>query len=111
MIGSLFILAQASPAPNKIKNCPPESSDTNCLTVLPQVAGNADQIRNILSVVFAVAAALAVVIIIIAAINFAASEGNPDKIAQSRKTIIYALIGLVIALSAEAMVLTLIGRL
>lgn len=109
MLLNLFF-AQSTPAKDKIRNCPPESNDTNCLTVLPQVAGNADQIRNILAVVFAVFAAVAVVVIIIAAINFAASEGNSDKIAQSRKTIIYALVGLVIALSAEALVLTLVGR-
>lgn len=105
LLNLLSIFAQGKP-----KNCPPESSDTDCLTVLPQIAADADQIRGILSVVFAVFAGIAIIVIIIAAINFAASEGNSDKIAQARKTIIYALVGLVIALSAEALVLTLVGR-
>ncbi len=98
-------------AQGKPKNCPPDSSDTDCLSVLPQVGADSGQIKNILSIVFAVFAALAVVIIIIAAINLAASEGNPDNVSRAKKTIIYALVGLVISLTAEAMVLTLVGRL
>lgn len=97
-------------AKDKIKNCSPESKEVDCLTVLPQVAADGAQIKSILAVVFAALAGIAIIVIIIAAINYAASEGNSDKIAQAKKTIIYALVGLVIALSAEAMVLTLLGR-
>lgn len=100
------IFAQAKP-----KNCPPESTDADCLSVLPQVAGSADQVRNGLTVVFAVLAAVAVLVIIIGAISFVSAQGNPEGISKAKKTIIYALIGLIIAISAEAAVLTLLGRL
>jgi hypothetical protein len=82
----------------------------NCLSVLPEVGANSGQAEKGLAVLFGVVAAMAVVVIIIAAINFANSEGNPENIAKAKKTIIYALVGLIIALSAEAIVLTLIGR-
>ena len=53
---------------------------------------------------FGVAAALAVLIIIVAAIRLAASQGNPQEAAKARGAIIYAAVGLIIALSAEAIV-------
>ncbi len=91
-------------APN---NCQGE----NCLSVLPEVKASSSQMQNILALLFGVMAAVAVIVIIIAAINFATSEGNSEKISNAKKTIIYALIGLVIALSAEAIVFTVLGRL
>lgn len=97
-------------AQDKIKNCPLDSKANDCFTVLPESPAGADQVRTGLAVVFAVLAAVAVIIIIVSAINLAASEGNPENISKAKKSIIYALVGLIIALSAEAAVLTLIGR-
>lgn len=105
MIGKLTTFAQ-----NKFENCDPSSTEAGCLSVLPQVSANEGQVQSILAVVFGVFAAIAVIVIVIAAINFATADGNPDNISRAKKTIIYALIGLVIALSAEAIVLTLLGR-
>jgi uncharacterized BrkB/YihY/UPF0761 family membrane protein len=96
-----IILAVAKP-----NNC----QSNNCLSVLPEVSADSNQVQNGLSIIFAVFAAVAIIVIIIAAINFATSEGNPDNISRSKKTIIYALIGLVIALSAEIIVRTVIGK-
>ena len=91
------IIAQVTP-----NNC----QHDRCLSSLPEVAASEAQIKNGLAIIFGVFAAVAVIVIIIAAINFANSEGNPDNISRAKKTIIYALIGLVIALSAEAIVFT-----
>lgn len=82
-----------------------------CLSNLPSVSANESQLSDILAVVFGVFAAVAVIVIIIAAINFAGSEGNPENISRAKRTIIYALIGLVIALSAEIIVMTVLGKL
>lgn len=46
----------------------------------------------------------AVVILIISAINMITSEGDPQKFASARKSIIYALIGVVIAVLAQSLV-------
>lgn len=83
---------------------------SDCASILPNVKAEASQAEKGLAIIFGTFAAVAVIVIIVAAINLAASEGNPDNIARSKKTIIYALIGLIIALSAEALVLTLLGR-
>ena len=78
--------------------------------ILPEVKADGTQVKNALAIVFGTFAAVAIIVIIVAAINFATSEGNPDNISRAKKTIIYALVGLVIALSAELLVLTILGR-
>lgn len=90
------------------ENC---TDKEECLSILPQVNANENQLKIGLGIAFGIFAAVAVIVIIIAAINFATSEGDADKISRSKKTIIYALIGLIICLSAEAIVLTVVGRL
>jgi hypothetical protein len=83
----------------------------NCLSTLPEVRANESSVENGLAIVFGVFAAVAIIVIILAAISFATSEGNPENIAKAKKTIVYALIGLVLALAAEAIVLLVLGRL
>lgn len=90
------------------KNCADESK---CVVNLPSVAANQSQVTSALAIVFGTFAAVAVIVIIIAAINFANTEGDPEKIARAKRTIIFALVGLVIAISAEAVVLTIVNRL
>lgn len=109
-----FLFAQFK----KVQNCPAgESSvfspraDGRCLTNLPQVAAGSGQVTNVLKIVFAVAAGVALISLMIAALNYVTAFSDQDKIARSRRNIIYALLGLVIALSAEAIVLTIVGQL
>lgn len=95
----------------KRKNCSEEEQAANkCLSILPEPGATEAQIQNGLAIIFGVFAAVAIIVIIIGAINLAAAEGNPEGVSKAKKTIIYALIGLIIALSAEAIVLTVLGR-
>lgn len=80
------------------------------LTGLPEVTASENQLQNLLTIVFGVIAAMAIITIMIAAINFASAGSDTDKVARSKKAIIYALIGLTIAIFAEAIVLTLLGK-
>lgn len=107
MNAATWILAQQ----DKFNNCEPSDTSKGCLSVLPEVNANENQIQNGLGILFGIFAAVAVIVIIIAAINFATSEGNSETISKAKKTIIYAMIGLVIALSAEAIIWMVLGRL
>ncbi len=100
---TLFAQA-ANPRPD---NC----SAADCAVNLPGVTASEGQISSGLAVIFGTFAAVAVVVIIVAAIDFVNSSGEPEKISRAKKTIIFALIGLVISLSAEAVVLTILNRL
>lgn len=89
-------------------NC---GSGQACDTGLPVVDANGSQLQSALMVVFAVAAAVAVLMIVIAGLRLVLAQGNPQESSKARSTIIYAVIGLFIALSAEGFVALVLGRL
>lgn len=85
--------------------------DNKELTNLPEVAADKASLDNLLSIIFGVIAAVAVLIIVIQGIRFVLSSGDAQKAADARKGIIYALVGLAVALLAEAITQVVIGRL
>lgn len=82
-----------------------------CATNLPEISANKSSVTQVLSIVFGVAAGVALISLMIAALNYVTAFSDQDKIVRSRRAIIYSILGLVIALSAEAIVLTVVGRL
>ncbi|HEX7633403.1 MAG TPA: pilin [Candidatus Saccharimonadales bacterium] len=80
-------------------------------TNLPQAHADKSTIQDILTIVFAILGALAVLMIVIAGLRFITAQGNPQDVAKARNTIIYAVIGLIIAISAEAIVTLALGNL
>lgn len=91
-------------------DCPAGSNAPHCMTTLPKVHDTAGQVRNGLAIVFGVAAGVALIVLLVAAFNYATAGTDIEKAARSKRSIITALIGLVIALSAEAIVLTVLQK-
>lgn len=85
----------------------PTKSDLN----LPSVDAGDDVAKRIFTIVFGLTAAIAVLVIVISALNMAKSDGNPDEISKAKKGIIFSLVGLLIVLSAESIVYFVMGRL
>lgn len=81
-------------------------------TVMPNVnpvkragtAANDDTMNAIIGIVFGVAGALALLFIVIGGLRYILSDGDPNNISQAKKTVIYALVGLVITMAAYAIV-------
>jgi hypothetical protein len=82
-----------------------------CDTGLPQVGAGTPELASILAIVFGIAGAIAVLVIVIGALRMVYSSGNPEGVSKARSTIIYAVVGLVIAISAEALVAFVLGKL
>lgn len=61
-------------------------------------------IRNIINVLLFLIGAIAVIMIIIGGINYTTSAGDPKKTKVAKDTILYSVIGLVVALLAYAIV-------
>jgi len=61
-------------------------------------------IQKILTMVFATAGAVALLIITIAGFRLVMSQGNPEGLAKARTAIIFALLGLVICISGTIIV-------
>ncbi len=77
----------------------------------PVVPADSGALQNILSIVLAVVAALTVIFIIINAIRYSTSLGDPSANAKIRDSIIYASIGLAVVVAAETIVTVVIRKL
>lgn len=81
----------------------------NCDTGLPVVAADSNNVQVALQITFGVVGALAILMIIISSFRLASSEGNPQEATKARQGIIYSAVGLILALSAEAIVTFVLG--
>jgi len=86
------------------------STGESCDTGLPLVQANGASVTSIFQLVFGFIGALAVLIIVIAGLRFILANGDPQTISKARNTIIYAAVGLAIAVSAEVIVTFVLGH-
>lgn len=88
-----------------------DKSPIYCDTGLPSTGASSVQLQQVLQIALAVFGAVAVLIIVIAGLKFITAQGNPQSVSKARSTILYALIGLVVIASAEAIVTFVLGKL
>jgi prepilin signal peptidase PulO-like enzyme (type II secretory pathway) len=67
---------------------------------LPTGGVSQSTVQTGIDFILQLAGALAVIFIIIGAVKFSTSGGDPQKVASARQTVIYAIIGLIVAVSA-----------
>jgi hypothetical protein len=75
----------------------------NELTV-PKTTLTSTNISDALSFVFALLGVIAVIIIILGGFQYITSQGEPQKTAKAKDTILYAVIGLVVSILAWSIV-------
>ncbi len=91
-----------------IKEC--DGSDTVVCTAAPSdLTGGV--LKSVISVLLSVAGIIAVIMIVIGAIRYITSDGDPGKATTARMTVIYAVVGLVIAVMSFGIVNFVIGKL
>ena len=78
-------------------------------TGIPVIEANT-LLNNILNTVYFVLGIVAVIVIIIAGIQFTTSTGDSAKVAKAKNAILYSVIGLVIIMLAFAVTNFVIGR-
>lgn len=78
--------------------------DTTQIHGLPTPAANGSAISTALSIVFAVTASVALLMIVIAGFRYIIARGDSNAVAQARNTILYAVIGLLVSLAAFSIV-------
>ncbi len=112
MVVGLGVVAQASPAYANVI-CPDgteQSRYTSCETYTKDTKGvfkNQDlmaTLQIIINVVVGVVGFVAVAMIVMGGISFATSQGDTAKTTKARNTVLYGVVGLVVALLAFAIV-------
>lgn len=78
-------------------------------TTLPMNVDPASAVGTGAAAVFFFAGFVALVFIVIGGFRYVISGGDPQKVVQARNTIIYAIVGLIVAMSAFIIVRFIIG--
>jgi hypothetical protein len=83
------------------------------LSSLPNATGaaNGSILQTVLQDLFGVIGGLALIFLIIGGLRYIFSNGDPQNAASARGTIIYALVGLMVAIVAESIVALVLGKL
>ena len=78
---------------------------------LPHPTADSSEIQALLSILFGIIGALALLVIVVSGLRYITSAGDPEKTAKAKNGVVYALVGLAIAVSAEAIVAFVVNRL
>ena len=76
---------------------------------VPKTNLGSSSFETIMQMIFALAAAVAVVVLLLASLKYVTSQGDPAGVAKAKNSIMYAVIGLVVAASA-CIIVTLLGK-
>jgi hypothetical protein len=82
---------------NNLENCKDIKGDANSNNLM-------GTINTIINVIIGVIGFVAVVVIILGGVQYTTSAGDPGKVKKAKDTILYGIIGLVVALLAYAIV-------
>lgn len=77
---------------------------------IPTVDANDTTLKNIFNVVLALGGAVAVAFVVFGGVKYMLSQGEPNEIKQSRDTILYSIVGLVIVVISFMLVNYVIGQ-
>jgi hypothetical protein len=89
-------------------NC---ANGSRCDTGLPKVGATAGNLQAGLAAAFAVIGVISVIMVAVGGFQFIMSQGDPQSAGRARMTIIYSVIGLAVAVSAEAIVAFVLNKL
>ena len=79
-------------------------------TPLPQRAADQGLLEAVMTIVLGILGVVAIIMIIIGGIQYASSQGDPSSTSRAKKTILYALVGLILAIFARVIVALVFGR-
>ncbi len=71
---------------------------------LPQTAADSAHLQTILTIIFTIMGAVALLLMVIAGLRYVTAAGDPQKMATARRMIVYTAVGLVVAALATAIV-------
>jgi hypothetical protein len=82
-----------------------------CAGGLPQSHADQTNIKAILETVLNIVGGLALLMIVVSGLRYVISAGDPQRTSKAKNGIVYSLVGLVIAIMAQAIVVFVANRL
>lgn len=80
------------------------------LSSFPNPSADQSQIQTILQIIFGIIGALAFLFLVIAGFRYIVSTGDPQDTEKAKNAAIYALVGILLAIFAEAIVTWVVGN-
>lgn len=113
VLGLVLILAPAPSvgAINAFDGCSGNSDSKVCRASGEGEAAGNRLMRNVVNTLMLILGAVSTIMIVIGGIRYASSHGDSNQIAAAKNTILYAVIGLVVAILASAVVNFVLERL
>lgn len=110
LVLALMILLVFVPATGLAATC--KNQGLTCVSPggLPQPAATSGTVKTILGIVFGLVGAISLLMITISGLRYVTSGGDPQRAAKAKEGIIFALVGLAVALAAEAIVAFVVNR-
>jgi hypothetical protein len=71
---------------------------------IPKLNADPARLQTFLSVIFGLLGAVSLLVLVIAGLRYVNSAGDPGTMSKTKNTIIYAAVGLIVSMSAYAMV-------
>ena len=107
IVGINAVVVAPTYAINVFDQCQANSDAAVCKSTGDNASNMIQTVINILLYVLGI---IAVIMIIIGGIRFTTSDGDPAGVKSARNTIIYSVVGLVVAILAYAIVNLVVGR-
>ncbi len=90
---------------SKTESVAPSAKQSNIAPAgLPKATADTNNVRNILQIVFGIIGAFALLNITLSGFKYITAAGNEQKVSEAKNGIVYSVLGLMIAISAEAIV-------
>lgn len=81
------------------------------ISPLPHVDTGPGKVQAILTIVFSIVGAVSVLMVVIGGFKYIAAQGEPQELAKAKGTIIYAIVGVLVSISAVSIVTFVLGAL
>lgn len=91
--------------------CTDYNNNANKINSNPRNNPIVDIIKTVITIISVAIGIVSVIMIMIGGLRMILSNGDPQTIARSRESIIYAIIGIVVAITAEGIVIFVVSRL
>ena len=80
------------------------------LSQLPNATADGNAIQTVIQVAIIIVGALSVLFITIGGLRYILAQGDPQAVSKAKGTIVYALVGILVAISAQLIVTFVLGN-
>ncbi|MBI3494822.1 hypothetical protein HY004_02465 [Candidatus Saccharibacteria bacterium] len=104
---SVFVPASQVSAAQAIPQCDKDTNAAICQTKTGLISGI---LKSVINTMIFLAGSIAVIMIVVGGIRYITSDGDPGAATKAKNTIIYALVGVVVAIMSYSIVNFVIDR-